>query len=196
MGSLQTKSLSSVIDSLRRTHEIDNFVETGTYLGATTRWASERFRTVHTIDINSDFLTAAKVTLADCQNIYFHIGDSRGALPEIVGALEGATVFWLDAHKGGGFFGEGDDCPILEEIEAINRGGGDGVILIDDARGFLSPPPPPFDWSSWPDLKTVLDAACTKPERTAVVFDDVIVCVPLAMRDCLRAELHRVKPKL
>lgn len=196
MGSLPDKSLSRVLGVLCPEFGLRHFVETGTWRGTTTRWAAERFDRVDTIEIDAAQLDSTRQALADLGNIRFHLGDSRSALPGVIDSLQGPAVFWLDAHKGGGFFGPGDDCPVLEEIAQINRLPHEALILIDDARGFLSPPPPPFDWRHWPDLKTILDAACGPVPRVAVVFDDVIVCAPPAMRDRLRAELHRVKPKL
>lgn len=200
MGTLPSKKLAPVVERLAEIFAIDCFIETGTFRGETTRWAAQRFADVQTIEINAETLAATKAALAETMpeqvNITYHLGDSRTALPGIVATLDGPAVFWLDAHKGGGFFGKGNDCPILEEIDAINTGAHDCVLLIDDARGFLSPPPPPFNWNAWPDLRTILNRACETPERFAVIFDDVIVCVPMRMREALRDQLHRIKPKL
>lgn len=196
MGTLPSKSLAVVIESMCARFSIKTFVETGTYRGETTRWAATRFNHVSSIEIDAATFEIACATLADLENVELHLGDSRTCLPDIVAEIYDPAAFWLDAHKGGGWFGKGDDCPILDEIDIINTCPAPTLIMIDDARGFLSPPPPPFDWQAWPDLRTILNRACESPARFSVVFDDVILCVPFIWREPLREELHRIKPKL
>jgi hypothetical protein len=196
MGTLPSKTLAQVVERLAARFALDSFIETGTWRGDTTRWAAARFARVESIEILPETHSATGAALRDLGNVTLHLGDSRSCLPPILAATQRPAVFWLDAHKGGGYFGAGDDCPLIDELAAINCWGLPALVLIDDARGFLSPPPPPFDWRLWPDLQTVLRHACTDPTRFAVVFDDVILCVPPDWRDALREELHLARPKL
>lgn len=55
-------------------------------------------------------------------------------------------------------------------------------MLIDDARLFLAPPPPPHDREQWPSFMQVMDALRARHERYVTVFEDVIVAVPLSAR--------------
>jgi hypothetical protein len=102
--------------------------------------------------------------------------------------LKAPAVFWLDAHWcGDESFGLTAECPILEEIETINRhhrADADHVLLIDDARLFLRPPPPPHRPEDWPDVEAVVTALNNVPGgRYVFVYSDVIGAVPPALKD-------------
>lgn len=113
-------------------------------------------------------------------------GDSRKLLEGILQTLDEPAILWLDGHwSGEGTSGENDECPLIEEIQAINRSSRrNHCILIDDARLFMSSPPRPLNVDQWPDLGTVLDVARSGPSRRYVmVLGDVIVAVPEDVRD-------------
>jgi hypothetical protein len=66
-------------------------------------------------------------------NVEFVLGNSTEQLARICPALPGPTLFWLDAHAGAGFFGDADNCPLLEELETcLVQTRADHCILIDD----------------------------------------------------------------
>jgi hypothetical protein len=89
----------------------------------------------------------------------------------------------LDSHwSGGETYGKGDECPLLAESGAF-RGKWDGhVLLVDDARLFLSPPPEPHKIQNWPTIDRVLTAI---GGRYSVIFEDVIVSVPEEAKEAL-----------
>jgi len=119
------------------------FVETGTFKGNTTRWASEVFPRVHTIEKFRANYEEARASLADRPNVTCHLGDSANTLPGILSQFSSDSLFfWLDAHFcGTGSAGEVGQCPLLQELDALRERPGD-VVLIDDARLFLSAPLP------------------------------------------------------
>ena len=92
-------------------------------------------------------------------------------------------MFWLDAH----WCGEGqhdaallgDECPLREELDAINNHpfAGQHLILIDDARLFIDGPPPPHDPKQWPGITEVTRALARFP-REIWMEQDVIVARP------------------
>jgi hypothetical protein len=198
MSSLTTKKLAHVITDLSAELEISTLVETGTFEGRTTAWAARNFEHVITVEIDADTRRATQAKLSELQNIMFLEGCSRDVMPGAVAGLNGKkTCFWLDAHKGGGYFGSGDDCPLLEEIECVHALGDKAYVFIDDARGFLKPPPPPFDWRYWPSLSTVMAALNAAPDpRYVMVVDDVIISVPAHAQNATRTALWRHYPDL
>lgn len=134
-----------------------NFVETGTLLGHTTLHASYWFPRVWTIELSEALHREACAALQDRTNVTCLQGNSAAVLPGLVPRLEGASLFFLDAHWSGddtvdwqSSLFEGypvetariDDpslpeaerqVPLLSElhtITAMHRG--PAVILIDD----------------------------------------------------------------
>jgi len=110
----------------------------------------------------------------------------------IVASLTRPAPFWLDSRwSGPGTAGDDAECPLPDEVRAIRALALDHVILIDDARYFLAPPPPPHDWRSWPSLDEAL-AFLEVPRRCwAFVQDDVIFGVPPVARSVLATTLQR-----
>jgi hypothetical protein len=184
MGNIVFGVLREMVLSLAAQAKIQNFVETGTYQANTALWAAGQFRHAYTIEAAKVLYDAAVTKFGSVPNLHFSFGDSRQCLKTIQESLDGPALYWLDAHwSGGPTFGQNNECPLLSEIEQVNLGSSDSIILIDDARLFLSPPPRPHDPDQWPDLLTVLSAlAVPRPRRYIIVHQDVIVAVPPKLR--------------
>ncbi|HOR78223.1 MAG TPA: hypothetical protein PLG04_05385 [Anaerolineaceae bacterium] len=165
------------------------FVESGTFHGGTTKWAAKHFSEVHTIERDEQLFRAHRNELTALKGVETYLGDSREKLPEILGKIgDQSAVFWLDGHwSGTGTAGERDECPLLGELQCLSERCSD-IILIDDARFFLSAPPPPHDPQQWPTLLDIMSVFSM--DRTACfmqVIDDVIFIVP--QRDPVVEEL-------
>ena len=78
---------------------IQNFIETGTYMGDTTEWASKHFKHVETVEAYEKIYTETSTKLEHLKNIRFHLGDSSELLPKIIQGLRGPSLFFLDAHE-------------------------------------------------------------------------------------------------
>jgi hypothetical protein len=174
---------------LARINGSTTFVETGTYTGGTTRWASQHFDSVHTIERAENLYKKYGVPLSQLRGVTPHLGDSRRILPEILEALGDRTaVFWLDGHwSGGETAGEHDECPLLDELGCLSDRSAD-IILIDDARLFLCAPPLPHDPAQWPTIVEIVQALPASGRGHFVqVVDDVIFAVPKrdALTNCL-----------
>jgi hypothetical protein len=142
-----------IIIQLKEVYNIPIFVETGTYYGETAYWASKVFEKVITIEYSSKIYKTVTEKYGGIKNIEFMFGDSRSMLVDIADKLDTSAIFWLDAHwSGGATYGEIDQCPLIKEIEIINNTGGEHFIFIDDARGFLSPPPLPNSIDIGPNI--------------------------------------------
>lgn len=171
----------------RDTVDAKAFVETGTNRAVTTAWASQHFERVVTIEGQEDLHRAAIKAYGDRGNIKFLHGDSRHLLGPVLADLNQSAILWLDAHWcGDGTFGPTAECPLMEELNWVNKSPHDHVILIDDARLFVAPPPAPHREDHWPDLLSVCQSlsAGDRP-RYAAVFEDVIIAIPKAWRASL-----------
>ena len=165
---------------LRNERNVSVFVEGGTHLGNTSYWASQHFQAVHTVEAEKTFFDAFELLPDKPANVRFYFGTTSQRLPEILKSVPSSAIYWLDSHwSAGASFGEGDECPLLQEIELIYHSASDPFIFIDDARLFLSPPPPPHDVNQWPGIRETL-AALSAGERDpyVVIVHDTIISVP------------------
>jgi hypothetical protein len=157
-------------------------VETGTYLGDTTRILRSLVPRVWTIELSDCLFRDAQQRLADLDDIEFICGDSAQMLKTIVPELRSPALFWLDAHFMAGGIGAGGEaqCPIIDEIATIDSSSvGEGsVLLIDDADLFLGGPPPAYRRSDFPSFVEIVDALRLRHDRLVTVVHDVIVAVP------------------
>ncbi|MDZ4816963.1 MAG: hypothetical protein SGI71_11935 [Verrucomicrobiota bacterium] len=169
---------------LASTFQIKNLIETGTYYGGTTEWASHHFKSVHTIEFSKTIFEATSAKLKHLTNIRFRFGDSRAVLKEIQSEISGPSLFWLDAHWcSGDTYGKEDQCPLLEELRIINEQFPESYILIDDARLFIAAPPENHIGAQWPDLSSLMITLCAAKEpRHVAIFEDVLIAVPLAAK--------------
>jgi hypothetical protein len=193
---------------MRDTFNAKVFVETGTNHAETAVWASDNFDRVFTIEAFQPLYQAAVETFGSRPNIQFLDGDSRTHIRSLAGSLSEPAIFWLDAHWCGEHtFGKTDECPVMGELEALNESEVPHLILIDDARLFLAPPPAPHDADQWPDISTICKSlGAHSSNRYVAVHDDVIIAVPNSGKrplvECLRAEAianasgHPVSPAL
>ena len=181
MGLVRMGPPQKLIKNLTQNFQIRNFVETGTYYGETSVWASRVFDRVLTIENSTDLYNQTIDKYGKVANIEFFLGDSRERLREIVSRLSEPTMFWLDAHWSGGLtYGKQDQCPILEEIDIINSFKLNAYIFIDDARLFLSPPQPPHEVAQWPNIVKILEMLTNGCQnRYVVITEDCIVAVPI-----------------
>lgn len=198
MGLVHPGIPHEIILFLKQQFGLETFVETGTLNGNSAAWASRYFKRVVTIEASEPLWRAARARHAQMTNVEFIRGNSAQQLPALIPTLE-SPLFWLDAHWSGAHTaGEFDECPLLAEIAAISKSKLEKsqlekvVIVIDDARLFLTPPPAPHKWDHWPDLSTVISAleACGNPYVT--VTDDVIIAVPRAARGAMVGYLRRM----
>jgi hypothetical protein len=119
-------------------HRTRTIVETGTYLGATTRAFAAMVPKVFTIEIDPDYWQLAG-HLDALGNVRRIQGDSGPILAELLPALEQPALFYLDAHWK-------EHSPLLDELEAIAVSGQRPVIVIHD---FLNPEHPDFGFDQW-----------------------------------------------
>ena len=155
-------SVVSVDEALaRRLQEevpLERAVETGTYVGETTRALAAIFPAVVTIERSEELHRDAAEAMRSLGNVEALHGHSADRLPELADPAV-PTLFFLDGHWSAGVTaGADDECPLLRELEAIRPGAPTDCIVIDDARMLTAPPPRPHDPAAWPTLLEVVDA--------------------------------------
>lgn len=173
MGIVRMGCPEDFILQLKAKFDIEEFVETGTYKGHTSIWASKNFKSVKTIENSGIIFAKTSKKLASHQNIECLFGNSAEVIKKVADKSK-VQLFWLDAHWcGGDTFGTDDECPLIEELETIKAmAHSKSIILIDDARLFMAPPPLPHNSKDWPTLHDVFN--CLDADYFSAVFDDVI----------------------
>jgi hypothetical protein len=182
MGVVNFGINKALVQNILKTYPVENFVETGTYLGGTSYWASTVFKQVHTIEISKELHLQAKAKYKGVNNLHFHLGDSKNLLPGIVKELKGPAVFWLDGHWcGRNTGGKHNPCPVMDELECATSLEG-SIILVDDFRYFLGPNPNDFG-ENYPSLQSIFAFLHTRlPDHYITFHDDTIICVPNEVR--------------
>jgi len=166
------------------------FMETGTFQGDTAEALRAQFTQIYTVELSERLAEAARKRLASYRNITV----LQGASAEVVGKIaetyrQEGVLFWLDAHwcSADSTAGEASQCPLLEEIGAIEWLNDSSAILIDDARLFLAAPPAPHEIGQWPRFQEVIDALLGLSRNHEVsVINDVIAFTPKRIGEVMR----------
>ena len=185
MGAVTFSIPKDFITLFHKFGHFQNFVETGTFTGVSCFWAATLFDAVFTVEIDPE-ISKATASRPDCpKNIRFFVGNSRNVLPSIVTQLKGRSIFWLDGHWCDvSELGKDEECPVLDELKAA-AAAKDPLILIDDARAFLGPLPPPHQKSHWPRIDEIFSLSkVLLPKHLVTVFDDVIFVIPPDLIEC------------
>lgn len=185
MGVINFSIPESLVLNLVKNNNVKNFIETGTYKGNSSFWAAKHFDNVFTIELNKELYEETSSRKDAPKNITFLQGNSKVVLPELVNTLDGQSIFWLDGHWCMGAGGKEDECPLMNELMAISKTK-DSIILIDDARCFLGPLPPPHNANDWPRIDEIFSLIHNYfPDYTSTIVEDVIVAVPASVKQNL-----------
>jgi FkbM family methyltransferase len=181
MGAIHFSLDPNLVRALRAQLPLESFVETGTFRGDTAHAMAPHFPSVHTIELADELYARAVERLAPLKNVTVVHGSSPEALKSLWKTLSGKSVlYWLDAHWcGGPTSGAAYECPVLAEIAAIRSLNDQSVVLIDDARFFIAPPPHPHAPESWPLIAEVIAALTALSDRhKAWIINDVLIFAP------------------
>ena len=176
-------------EDLARRLDLKVAVETGTYLGDTAALLRGSFPEVWTIELSEELHAKAQRSHASVEGLHFLLGSSIDILPKLVGDIGQPALFWLDGHwtaaaGAGSTAGQEKQCPVMEEIAAIDEYDWSqrSCILIDDARLFLGPPGKPYRREDWPSFIEVVDLLRSRHPRFVTVLEDVIIAGPPDMQ--------------
>ncbi len=127
------------IKSLQKRTNATVFIETGTYLGVTTKRCATIFSKLYTIELDEELAKQAKNYLSNNNNVEVIQGDTLEFLPNLLEREEinNALVF-LDGHFSGGITACGDiPEPAIEELKILAKHKIKiKCIIIDDFRSF------------------------------------------------------------
>lgn len=159
----------------------DYFIESGTFLGETSKTAAAVFAQVHTIELGNDLYQNACNKFRTTKNITVHHGDSGIILGNILPHLKGSKLLWLDGHYSEGITACGTyNTPIMQELGQIKAHDRNAIILIDDINLFY-PKPGPREKSleGYPTLselyRTLKDI---NPLYECLIIGDILLAFP------------------
>lgn len=182
MGAVSFSIDIELVRLLKRELSLEVFVETGTFEGEAVARVLPFFAEIHTIELSEKYHAQAEVRFRKEPAVHVYHGDSTRELGSLRPALDHrAVLYWLDAHwcVADDSAGEAAQCPLLGELPAIGTLNERSVVLIDDARLFLSPPPDPHEAPDWPRLQQVVEGLQRLSSRhELMVFNDVILYFP------------------
>lgn len=117
-----------------------NWVETGTYMGGTTKYLAKRYPKVISIEPSLKYFSYSESRLKNLKNVTLLNGSSEELFESAIIAAGSIVNLWLDGHfsEGGTFLGD-KISPIEEELNAVMRqidGFQKLIIFIDDIRLF------------------------------------------------------------
>ena len=146
------------------------FIETGTYHGETSIWASKHFENVITLEASEEIYD--KLDLKEFTNIKSLLGNSSDILWDII---QESSIFYLDAHNSGG--ATFDSYPLLDELDLINNSKLNHVIIVDDARFCMSV----FNGETYGEIVNICNKLSFN-NRYVVIYDDMLIAVPREYR--------------
>jgi hypothetical protein len=121
-------------------HPNATWVETGTYLGETTKRLSKVSARVYSIEPSNLLFAFTSWRFRGTNNVELFHGTSETQFPIVVGNLSGPVNFWLDGHFSGDITFKGEvDSPIVAELGCIESHLDrlkEVAIFIDDIRLF------------------------------------------------------------
>ena len=190
MGAVHFSIDPSLAEILKRALPLEVFVETGTFKGNSVQQVRCLFREIYTVESSGHYYELACERFKSDPGIHVYHDTSAEFLRRMMPGLVGRSVlYWLDAHS----CGEEKpakgvpQCPLLEELAAIGGLNDHSVLLIDDARLFLSPPPPPYDPEEWPSLDRVIKGLHSlSTGHELLVLNDVFIYFPSSAEEILR----------
>lgn len=118
-----------LINILIKDFDITHFVETGTFMGQTTKYIAGKYPNieVHTVEYMPDQYKKLQEDFKEYKNIYSKQGNSSDFLKEYTSNLKNnITMYYLDAHST-------YSHPLLDELKVIQEHhNGNEIIIIDD----------------------------------------------------------------
>lgn len=165
-----------VVASYLKQFSIDDFVETGTYLGDTLGYIARSGARCTSIELSQELHQAACKRFNGYKNVRLVQGDSGQRLPELLKEINKPVLFWLDGHYSSGITASAEThTPVSAELQAIlSHSVKEHVILIDDARCFDGR-------NGYPHLDDLLRAIREEGSYSAEVSVDIIRLIPRAV---------------
>jgi hypothetical protein len=146
------------------------------------------FDKVYTVEFSKELFENTRRRLESLSNVSRYLGNSPDVIAKLVPQLANQSVlYWLDAHWcGTDTGGKEHECPLIQELHAIGRLNHQSVVLVDDARLFLAPPPEPHDSSHWPLLDELVEKLRSLNNYHRLwVIKDVLIFAPASVGEAM-----------
>lgn len=168
--------------SLKNGFKITDFLETGTFLGTTARWASSEFERVFTCEMSEiNYKKSTEGVLAGIKNVICEKIPSTLFIEKYIGRMRVPSMFWLDAHysHGSNTYGENVENPLIRELRIILRSSREHFIFIDDFRLIAFPDLEDYgkvtQWPTIRDIMAIVFENDPEGEVRVLFFHDVIL---------------------
>lgn len=183
MGAIHFSLDERLLAFFTRRLPLEVFVETGTYKGDSLRLGRRFFQECHSVEMSPQYFAQAQQAFAGDSGIHLHLGDSTKFLQDQPWRQRPA-LFWLDAHwcVAENTAGENSQSPLLGELAAIGALPSQSVLLVDDARLYLCPPPAPHRAADWPGFHSVVQGLLRLSlQHHLMVLNDVLIFFPASL---------------
>lgn len=194
MGAVTFSVDPNLVKALSRCLPFDVFVETGTFCGETIEIVSDYFKHIYSIELSKHYFDIAQEKFAQSSHVTLYNDDAVSALQALVPQLQDrAVVYWLDAHwcVADATAGQTSQCPLLQELSTIHQLNEESMIIIDDARLFLSAPQKPHEISNWPSFhEIVVSLFKLSQQHQIAVLNDCILFYPESIHAQIRQFSH------
>lgn len=183
MGAVNFSLDIELVKMLKKHLPLNIFVETGTFKGDTLDKVKNIFKEIYSVELSKEYYEESLSRFDKNKNIHLYLNSSEKFLKELRPNLKNQSVlYWLDAHwcVADKTAGEKSQCPLLEELKSIHTLNQKSVIIIDDARLFISTPPKPHEISQWPDFDSVLNSLkkCSSLHQILILSDTILFYPP------------------
>src|SRR5689334_7484321 len=113
LGAIHIPPVSDLGETIAKQCGVKMFVDTGTFRCDASKGCSRHYGRVLTVEGSAETYETTKAACKSFTNSEFNHGDSGEFLKRFVPTLTEPALSWLDAHAGGGNFGDKDVCPLL-----------------------------------------------------------------------------------
>ena len=196
MGAISFSIDISLVTCCKQALPLNAFVETGTFSGDSIETIQSLFPEIHSIELSQAYYEKAVERFKPHKHVNLYQGNSDQWLkrlhPQIINQ---STLYWLDAHwcVAEETAGVESQCPLLDELAAIESLNAQSIILIDDARLFLCTPPSPHKITQWPTFDQIIQKLYQMSSiHSLMVVNDVIIFYPQKIEEHIKnyAYLH------
>ncbi|MCX6175430.1 MAG: glycosyltransferase [Ignavibacteriales bacterium] len=190
MGAINFSLDLNLVKNLKKVLPLDIFVETGTFEGDTIENVKDLFSEIYSVELSEEYYNKVKKRFQSKDAIHLYLDSSEKFLKKIHPVLkEKSVLYWLDAHwcVADKTAGEKSQCPLLDELVSIRSLNKNSIIIIDDARLLIAPPPSPHEITQWPDFNSII--ALFRKLSTVhetIILNDTIIFYPKSIRETIK----------
>ncbi len=194
MGAISFSIDKDLVEFFSRHLPFDVFVETGTYKGDSIDRVKPYFKAFYSVELSEYYADFARDRFLKDPMVQIVCGNAPDEIRRLQSEIKDRSVlYWLDSHwcDAQATQGKTSQCTLAGELKAIENLNKNSVILIDDARLFLSPPGPPHDYTQWPNLNEIIQLLkVISGSHELMVLNDVLVYCPEHIREHIRKYAH------